>query len=508
MLFNSLHKYFLGVSLALLMCQCNSSKLIQVNILQTNDVYEIAPLEGGKTGGMARLAQVKKDLSAQNPNTISVLAGDFLNPSVLGTLSFEGSRIQGKQMIEAMNSAGIDLVTFGNHEFDLKEPDLLKRIDESNFGWIIANASYIKQGTKAPFQQKGQVVPAYHIKEFKNQEGKTFKIGFIGICLNMNQPNYVSFEDPIQSFKEVYESIKNEVDMVIGLTHQNLEEDKALAAAIPEIKLILGGHEHDNVLQLVGNVRITKADANAKSAYIHRVSYNPESKKVKLKSQLKTLNEQIPFEPNTQQIVQKWTKIADEALRKEGINPNEVLITLKEPLDARESFIRNQPSPIGQLIAKAAASAYPEARGAILNVGSIRIDDFLSGQITQYDVARLLPFGGGVILVEMKGSLLLKTIEVGRTLNIGKGGFLEFDNITFDSANKQATIQGQAIDPNQNYKIAMPAFLITGRETNLSFLSRENPEVIQVTEPDASAPGIQKDIRLALIEFLKNNPLK
>ena len=33
---------------------------VEFTILQFNDVYEIAPLEGGKAGGLARVATVKK----------------------------------------------------------------------------------------------------------------------------------------------------------------------------------------------------------------------------------------------------------------------------------------------------------------------------------------------------------------------------------------------------------------------------------------------------------------
>ena len=33
---------------------------IEVNLIQVNDVYEIAPIAGGKEGGMARIATLKK----------------------------------------------------------------------------------------------------------------------------------------------------------------------------------------------------------------------------------------------------------------------------------------------------------------------------------------------------------------------------------------------------------------------------------------------------------------
>ncbi|NJN35215.1 MAG: hypothetical protein HC817_14170 [Saprospiraceae bacterium] len=108
--------------------------------LHLNDVYEIAPLGGGKLGGLARVATLRKQLLTENPNTFTVMAGDFLNPSLIGTLKHEGESIKGKQMVEVMNALGFDFVSFGNHEFDLDYPDLQKRIDESRFEWIASNA--------------------------------------------------------------------------------------------------------------------------------------------------------------------------------------------------------------------------------------------------------------------------------------------------------------------------------------------------------------------------------
>ncbi|HEX2682739.1 MAG TPA: hypothetical protein VHL77_02330, partial [Ferruginibacter sp.] len=47
----------------------NDNGKIDITFLQINDVYEIAPLDGGKAGGMARVATIKQDLLKENPNT-------------------------------------------------------------------------------------------------------------------------------------------------------------------------------------------------------------------------------------------------------------------------------------------------------------------------------------------------------------------------------------------------------------------------------------------------------
>ena len=56
---------------------------ITFKFVQVNDVYEIAPLSGGKYGGMARVAHVVDSIKNVEPNTYLFMAGDFLNPSLL-----------------------------------------------------------------------------------------------------------------------------------------------------------------------------------------------------------------------------------------------------------------------------------------------------------------------------------------------------------------------------------------------------------------------------------------
>ena len=79
--------------------ELKDDKRIAFNFVQLNDVYEIAPLGGGAYGGMARVAYLADSLKRENPNTFLVLAGDFLNPSLLATLKYQGERIKGRQMV-------------------------------------------------------------------------------------------------------------------------------------------------------------------------------------------------------------------------------------------------------------------------------------------------------------------------------------------------------------------------------------------------------------------------
>ena len=115
-------KYFKSIlfflsTLVVLSCSSDDGK-ISFTLLQLNDVYEISSIQGGKFGGMARVKTIHKELLKENKNTLLVMAGDFLNPSLIGTMKYNGERIRGKQMVEVMNAMNFDVAAFGNHEFD------------------------------------------------------------------------------------------------------------------------------------------------------------------------------------------------------------------------------------------------------------------------------------------------------------------------------------------------------------------------------------------------------
>ena len=150
-------KYFkpiLFILSALLLLSCSSDDdKISFTLLQLNDVYEISSIQGGNFGGMARVETIHKELIKENENTMLVMAGDFLNPSLLGGMKLNGEKIRGKQMIEVMNAMNFDVVAFGNHEFDIPKKDLQNRINESIFPWISSNIFLKKLDTIKRFYQ-------------------------------------------------------------------------------------------------------------------------------------------------------------------------------------------------------------------------------------------------------------------------------------------------------------------------------------------------------------------
>jgi hypothetical protein len=116
---------------------------------------------------------------------------------------------------------------------------------------------------------------------------------------------------------------------------------------------------------------------------------------------------------------------------------------------------------------------------------------------------RILPFGGKIVEVNLKGRLLERVLESGIT-NKGNGGFLQWDKIRHDEAKNEWFINGKLLDVNQDYYIAIPKFMMEGKETNLGYLTDKNPDVQSITESDEKdINDIRNDVRKVLIAYLK-----
>lgn len=471
---------------------------IKVTLIQVNDVYEIAGLNGGKLGNLARIAALKNQYAAKGP-TLLFMAGDFVSPSAMNKVEYEGENIEGRQMVDIMNRIAVDAVCFGNHEFDIKEKFLLKRINESRFTWISTNAQHVANGDTSRFQRFEAPLPEYYFRTFVNGHD-SIDIGMFGIVLPFNKAPYVAYENPENAARRAAAAIRPQCDVLIGLTHQNRGEDSLLARNVPGIDLILGGHEHEWMKFTSGKTLITKADANAKTAWVHTLSWKSSSGKLKIKSKLVSIDEHIKPDPIVEIAVQNWMNICFDALRKSGFNPEEVVLTTSQQLDGREGSVRNGSTLLTRLIADACQWFAPTVDAVMYNAGSIRVDDILSGTITQYDILRTLPFGGEMLEVTLTGADLIKALDTGTTTNRGIGAYLQFTNLTGSAGNW--SLKGQPIDLTRTYRVLMPTFLATVGDSNLGFLTASPHQA-----PTGTQAQVVNDIRNITIAYLKTNPV-
>ena len=496
--------FILGCKTAKQIPEVKDDGKITFKFIQLNDVYEIAPIGGGKYGGMARVAHVVDSIRNAEPNTYLFMAGDFLNPSLLGTIKLDGERIRGKQMIEVMNAMDFELVTFGNHEFDLKEEDLQKRMDESAFYWTSANVFQNNDdGPRSFFFRRNNdtiYVPETYSISMIDSDSTQIEVGLFGVTLPSNPQDYVYYADVDLEANSAYTALQMQgVDMIIGLTHLDIEEDVKLANTFPEIAMIMGGHNHYNMLVPTNNCVVAKADANAKTIYVHTITYDKEMKKAKIDSHLMTIDDRTPSKPEVKAIVDKWNKVLENKLMEVIASPYEVIYTAEVPLDGMSSTSRSKQTNLGEIITHAMAVSFnTEIEAAIVNGGSFRLDDKLAGDVTSLDIFRVLPFGGSVVKVAMKGSLLKEILDYGES-KPGKGAYLQRFSIT-ENEQGEWLLNFTRIEDENVYTIAVSDFLMKGFD--IPFLTAENEGIISVHEPMSSEAA--SDIRKAVILYLKS----
>lgn len=466
---------------------------IEVILLHMNDVYEITPIEGGAVGGLARVATLRDRLLEETPYVVLTHGGDMFSPSAMGTAVVDGERLAGEQMVDVLDRVGLDWATFGNHEFDVTEAQFRERLAESDFGWVSAN---VTAASGEPFPGVVETT----VLTFGDPGGPSFRLGVVGGTLRSGDPDWVRVTDPLLALATAASELAPRVDAVLALTHLDLDEDVALAETVPSIDLVLGGHEHENWAVHRGDALtpVLKADANVRTVFVVRLAWEPATGGLSIDPDLVPITDAIAEDPEVAAVVARWVDLAYGAFREQGFDPDEPVAVTTDDLDGRSSVVRNQSNTLTDLVAEAMLRTAPDADAAVFNSGSIRIDDVLpAGRVTQYDVIRVLPFGGDIVEVEIAGGLLRRVLDQG-VENRGTGGFLQHAGITRSEqpdGSSAWTVGGAPLSEARTYRVALTDFLLTGRETGLDYL--------MLGHPDLQRLGSGGDIRMAVIAELE-----
>ncbi len=458
-----------------------------ITILHINDVHSTDVIDQGRSGGLGRASTLLQQLKRSQAPVLMTLGGDYLSPSAIGTAIVDGEPLDGRQMVAVLNAVGLDWAVFGNHEFDVSESAFRARMAETRFHVVSSNVSDVN-GQPFPGTVRSAVVPV-------EAEGRTIRLGLIGLTTDLNRRPWVRYAPPVDSAREQIAQLKGKVDAVIALTHLPLPDDQELVTQAQGIDLVLGGHEHENMQVRRGRAftPIVKADPNVRTAVVVTLTFGTAGARPAVSARLQVIDESIQHDPKVEGVVRKWTALAFNAFRKSGFEPERTVAVINEALDGRDSIVRSQPGRLTDLIA---AGFDREAGGvdvAIVNGGSIRINDIIQpGPVTEYDVIRVLPFGGRVTRASFDGALLASVLDIG-VKNRGSGGFLHARGVTYEGS--RWLVKGKPLDPAARYTVAATDFLLSGGETNLGFLTGTNPGVHDVQD--------LRDVRIALITELR-----
>ena len=401
---------------------------------------------------MARIATLVKQIRAESRHTLLALAGDTLSPSIMSTL------LRGEQMVAAWNLLGLDVATFGNHEFDFGPAVLLERMRESRFVWLSANVLDRRRGR--PF---GPAVDRL-VRELGG-----IRVGLTGLTMPETRETSspgpdVAFEPPIEAARRAVERLTADgSQLIVAVTHQEMAQDQALARAIL-LDLILGGHEHDPLVAEVGRTLITKAGSDG--ALGVRVDYwvNPAGAVRNRQQRFLPVTRQIPEDPAMAGLVQRYAVSLDRALE-EQVGESQVA------LDARGHALRTQETNLGNFIADA-LRARLKTDVAVMNGGGIRANRVIPpGPLTKKDIHSILPFVNVAVVVEMTGAGLLSVLEhaVGQAPR-ESGGFLQVSGLrfAFDPTRHRGgrvtrvEVNGTPLGLTRLYTVALNDYLLRG----------------------------------------------
>ncbi|PWC80662.1 5'-nucleotidase [Azospirillum sp. TSH58] len=428
-----------------------------LTFLHFNDIYEISPVKG--RGGFAPLMTVLKAERERNAGALTTVGGDFLSPSLLSGTT------RGAQMPALFNAMGVDVVGFGNHEFDFGTEVLKARIAESKFPWVGTNIA----------GPDGQPLPG-SVATWTKTVGDV-KVGFLGVLTP--ETAHLSGGGAEATFTNVQaaaalavKALRDEgANVVVALTHQTITEDRDLAVKVKGIDLVLGGHDHDPISFYEGSTLILKAGADGHYLGVIDLAV---STKATDKGPATTVSPAgwrfvttagVASDAEVGALVKRYTDQLDATLAG-------VIGRTETDLDSRKDVVRSQETTMGNLIADALRDGL-KADVAITNGGGIRADTLhpAGSSLTRKDIFAEMPFGNVAVLTQLSGADLLAALEHGVSKVEDKAGrFPQVSGLTFTYDPKLpsgtrvtgVTVGGQPLDPARTYRVATNDYMLKG----------------------------------------------
>ncbi len=193
----------------------------------------------GTTGGIARAASLIGITKMTDPNVLTVHGGDAFIGDIFYNSYFAVAELQLMKMI------GYDIMTLGNHEFDLG-PAVLQTALDSSMGEnpiTIVSSNIVLPDTSI-----------LHLNKYINQctirQFGSVKVGIFGLTTPetnlLSNPSPVLFDENIpQCALKTVDSLRQlGCSVILCLSHLGYGIDSVLATAIPGIDLIIGAHDH------------------------------------------------------------------------------------------------------------------------------------------------------------------------------------------------------------------------------------------------------------------------
>ncbi len=372
--------------------------------------------EGKCFGGVARVAtkinELRDSLKAAGENVVVLDAGDQFQGSLMYTT------YKGAVEAEFMEQIGFDAMAVGNHEFDDGPEALAAFVDKVSFPVISGNLDLSASNVLKDKVQNHVVL------EVGGQ-----KIGIISalatdtVETSSPGPNVV-FEDEIASLSADVAALEAEgVNKIIALTHVGLPKDLEIAAAVPGLDAVVGGHSHTflsstspkragaypTYASQADGTLVPVVQAYAYSKYVGhlKLTFSDDGKVLDAGGDTILLDASVTPDAG---IAARVAELAGpiEELKAKVIGSSAGLI------EGDRAVCRTTECPMGNLVADAMLDRVKDqgVTIAIQNGGGLRasIDE---GEITMGEVLTVLPFQNTLSTFEASGADIINALENG-----------------------------------------------------------------------------------------------
>ena len=479
-----------------------------LDILHVNDLH-------ANVEKYPKIATAVKEQRVQKRDSLLLNAGDVFS----GTLYFNVH--EGKADTALLNLLNIDAGVFGNHEFDLGSSpaghaSLKTFVETANYPFLAANLDFSKDAKFDGLQSFSVTATPEDGKIYNGiiKEVKGEKVGIFGLTTeetkDIASPGSIAFKNYIDSAKAAVAAFEAQgVDKIIALTHIGFDDnvavdnDKMLAAAVPGIDVIVGGHTHSQLKEpfvvdkdVEGKAKdltiIVQAYQYADYLGTVNVEFDDKGVITNFAGGLITLSGYANDEAMVKALATYKEGVEEFSKQQIGVKADVPLLAGRT--NETVAFgIRNSEQPIGNLITDGMLNAARKAAPAknvifaVTNGGGIRAT-IPAGEITVGQVKTVLPFGNTLAVVDVTGEEIKSMFEHSlKEYPKENGGFLHISGakLTFDSSKavgervvKVEYLNDQKqyveIDLTKTYTIATNAFTVVGGDGYSMLLAAYN----------------------------------
>ena len=442
-----------------------------ITFVHLNDTYRVGAVEDGNAGGFSRVVTLVRELQDEGRDVRILHGGDFLYPSL------ESQLWNGLQIVDAFNFMDAVAPLYavsGNHEFDRRGPEqLIAAVRASEFDWLGDNYTF----------KTGAADVDNALQRAFTFEAAGRKVGVFALLLHPddggNERDYLEYNgDYVAVAEETIAALEAQgVDLIIGVTHLHMWQDVELAglkAKYPKLAFIVGGHEHEPEYSAGSDdaAVVMKGASNARVVWAIDVDFDA-SGQATVNERKVVLDRSIAFDPDYEILANKWRS---RLLEKFPFLEARVG-TASVPLDSREVTVRNEESNWGNFIADQMRGAFRDGKAdlAFVNGGTLRIDDFVEGDILFEDIGRTFGFSSYLRKTTLTGAEFREVLEAGyRGDGPSKGYFPQVSGFRVcidrnrDSGDRIVSLQVPAEDGWQEildeaeYSIVVPDYLYRG----------------------------------------------